>query len=311
MSRPAGATASAVVAIMGSVFTLLMAAFMFAAAFMDLPQTQPAVPGFGGMMIGTAVFLAGLAGLGIATAVGLLRMRPWARISIQVFATFIAAISLIALITVPLIPVPPQTDPAAARIVRPVTLVMFGVPLIIAVWWLVQFNTRATKAAFASPTPGTASRRPLSISIIAWFSIIGGVSCLMPILMRMPAFLFGVTLTGWTAGVLYAFFGAVSLYFGRGLLELRERARIVAIAWYAFTIVHMSIVTLVPTVRQRMLEMQSDFQVTQASQPPFDMSAFTNVTFAFITVLSAVVIWFLVRNRQAFQSGNSEAPTNP
>jgi hypothetical protein len=118
--------------------------------------------------------------------------------------------------------------------------------------------------------------------------------------MRMPAFLFGAIFNGWIAGVIYAFFAALSLYIGKGLLDLRERARILAIGWYGFSLVHLSLITLVPSLRDRMLELQRGFEQNQPNPIPFDEGMMTNVMLAFSAIVVATAIWFLVRNRAAF-----------
>ncbi|HEU4996743.1 MAG TPA: hypothetical protein VFT29_18130 [Gemmatimonadaceae bacterium] len=300
MSRPAGTTVSAVVALLGSVFTLLFAALMLTTAFMPRPQTTP--PGFANIALGSAAFLAVLAALGLWTSVGLFRLRPWARTSILVFAGVMAVTSLLSLIFVLLMPMPPGTDPAVARFVRPMTLTMFGVPFLIGVWWLIQFNTRTTREAFAAGVVASVPARPMSVTIIAWANIVGGISSLFPIIARLPAFLAGLTLTGWAAGVLYAFFGAIGIYIGRGLLELRERARLLAIGWFVVSLIHMAVVTFVPVVRGRMLEMQKSIAGPQAQASPFDTAVFTKVMFGFVAVLAVTAIWFLIRNRAAFKT---------
>jgi hypothetical protein len=173
-------------------------------------------------------------------------------------------------------------------------------PLAIAVWWLIQFNAQSTKAAFASPIAEAGSPRPMSITIIAWASIFGGASCVFAILARAPAFLFGASFNGWTAGVIYAVFGALSLFIGKGLLDLREEARVLAIGWFGFSFVHASLVTLVPSLRERMLEAQRALEQKQPNPIPFDQGMLTNVLFAFAAIVAAGAIWFLIRNRAAF-----------
>jgi hypothetical protein len=117
---------------------------------------------------------------------------------------------------------------------------------------------------------------------------------------RQPAFLFGAIFTGWSAGVFYAFFAALSIYIGKGLLDLRERARIAAIAWFGFSLVHLSFITLVPSVRQRMLELQRTLVQNQPQPIPFDQGMMTNVMLAFTAILVVTAVWFLIRNRAAF-----------
>jgi len=194
------------------------------------------------------------------------------------------------------VPIPPQFS----ENFRLTMAVMFVIPSAIAVWWLIQFNTQSTKAAFASPMTAGVSPRPISITVIAWASLIGGVSCVFAILTRQPVFLLGATLSGWIAGVIYAVFGALSLYIGKGLLELREEARILAIGWFGFSLVHSSLVVLVPALRERMLAMQRGLEQNQPNPISFDLAMIMNMAFAFSAIVGATAIWFLIRNRAAF-----------
>jgi hypothetical protein len=298
MSKPVGVTASAIVAILGSIFALLLAVLSVASLFVGTTKPQP--PNGAQFVVGSAALFAAFAGLGIWTSVGLFRLRSWARTSILVFAGFLAACAAFSLLITMAVPIPPEFTAGTERIFRRIMAVMFGIPLSVGVWWLIQFNTQSTKAAFASPaadaTPGT----PMSITVIAWALIVGGASCILLIPAGIPAFLFGATFNGWIAGVIYALFGALGLYMGKGLLDLRERARILAIGWFGFAFVHTSLVTLVPSLRQRMFELQRGLEQNQSHPNPFDQGMMTNLMFAFTAILAATAIWFLIRNRAAF-----------
>jgi hypothetical protein len=295
MSRPVGVTASAIVAILGSIFTLLLAVLSVASLFIETPQPQ--YPQF---VIAGAVMFAAFAGIGIWAAVGLFRLRSWARTSILVFAGFLAVGCIFSLLITMAVPIPPEMTAGTKDSFRRAMVVIFGIPLAIAVWWLIQFNTQSTKAAFASPISDAASLRPLSITIIAWASIFGGASCVLGILTRIPAFLFGGIFNGWTAGVIYAVFGALSLFIGKGLLDLREEARVLAIGWFGFSFVHASLVTLVPALRQRLIESQRAFTHNQQNPIAFDQSIVVYGVFGVAAIVAAGGIWFLIRNRTAF-----------
>jgi hypothetical protein len=298
MSRPAGVTASAIVAILGSISFLLFAVMAVLSVF--IVPSQSRLPNSAQLLLGCAVIYVALGGVGIWTSVGLFRLRSWARTSILVFAGFVVAISIFALVATMAVPMPPEIMAGTGITIYRVMAVTFGIPLAIGVWWLIQFNTRSTKAAFASPMPEGTPRRPLSISIIAWASIVAGASSLIGILGRLPAFLFGVHFTGWTAAAIYVLFGVILLYIGKGLLDLRERARLVAIGWSVASIVQAGLVTLVPTLRQRTLELQRSFIQNQPNPIVFDQGVVMNVGLAFSAVVVGAVIWFLVRNRAAF-----------
>ena len=298
MSRPVGITASAIVAILGSILVLLVAMGMIAALFMGMQPPSP--PNSTQSLIGGAGIFAAVGVYGIWTAIGLIRLRPWARTSILIGASFLAAICIFAFLATIAVPTPPDMSPATVQQVHRLMAIFCGIPVAIAVWWLIQFNAQSTKAAFASSIPDAAPPRPISITIIAWSSIIGGASCLFQILTGLPAFVLGVVFTGWMARVIYAFLAALSFYMGKGLLDLRERARLLAIAWFAFWFVHLGLVTLVPPLKQRLLELQIALARNQGAPVPFDISLLTNVIVACTAIAIAVAIWFLVRSRPAF-----------
>jgi hypothetical protein len=303
MSRPIGVTASAIVAILGSMIALLLAAFMAASPLIATAQPKP--PYSTQIAIAAAAITAALAALGIWTSIGVFRLRSWARTSILVFAGFLGAWSALTLLVTMVMPLPPQITAGTGQTFRSSMALMFGIPLAIAVWWLIQFNAKSTKAAFASAITQPASTRPLSISIIGWTAIVGGVGCLLWIPIRLPAFLFGATFTGWTAGVIYGLFGALSVYIGKGLLDLRERARLLAIGWFVFGFVHMCVVTLVPSVRQRMFEMQRTLAPNQQYPTQLNQGMMMYFSVAFGAILAAVAIYFLNRNRAAFVRADS------
>jgi hypothetical protein len=303
MSRPVGVTASAVVAILGSIITLLFAAMMAVSPTVATAQPQP--PYMTQIAIAAAAIAVALAGLGVWTAIGIFRLRSWARTSILIFAGFLGAWSALTLLITMVMPMPADLTAGPGRAVRAFMALAFGIPLAIAVWWLVQFNTQSTKAAFAAPVTEVASPRPLSISIIGWTGIVGGVGCLLWVPIRLPAFLFGATFTGWTAGIIYGLFGALSLYIGKGLLDLRERARLLAIGWFVFGFIHMCVVTLVPSVRQRMFEMQRTLAPNQQYPTQLNQGMMMYFSVAFGVILAAVAIYFLHRNRAAFVRADS------
>ena len=139
----------------------------------------------------------------------------------------------------------------------------------------------------------------MSITLIAWMSIVGGVSAVLAILARQPLFLFGGVFHGWVAGVVYAVYAALSLFIGKGLLDLREEARILGIGWYGFSFLHSAAIALVPALRQRMLELQLALARNEQEAVAIP-SMLPNVIFALAAILSAVAIWFLIRNRAAF-----------
>lgn len=303
MNRPAGVTVSAIVAILGSILALVFALAAVASLFVATPQAQP--PSNVPFLISGVFIIVAASIVGIWTAVGLFRLRPWARTSILIFSAFLAIGSAFTLLGMMAMPLPPDISGPTTQQVRRIMAITFGLPLVVAVWWLIQFNMQSTKAAFASPPAELASRRPISITLIAWASIIGGASSVMGILTQSPAFLFGVIFNGWQAGVIYAVFGALTLYIGKGLLDLREEARILGIWWSGFTLVHTGLVTLVPSLRHRMFALNQELAARDPHARVPDFGMLPTVVLGFGMILTAVTIWFLIRHRAAF--GQTEA----
>ena len=97
MKRSAGVTAAAVVALMGSVcVSILGVSSLFGliiASRKGIPETalpqQGPNPLVASMGLGI-LFDIGLATWGLSTAVGLLRLKPWSRISVLIFSGFLA-----------------------------------------------------------------------------------------------------------------------------------------------------------------------------------------------------------------------------
>ena len=313
VTRPAGVTASAVVAIIGSMLALGFAGLMFATPYLAPPSAQPPPVNLGRVAFTVGLICVALAALGIATGLGLLRMRAWARTSILVFAGIMGGVSLVAGVATTLVPPPTLNAPAGvASTMRWVIAGVYAVPLLIAVWWLVLFNKQSTRDAFARVAlPGEGPSRPPSISIIGWWYVISGVLCVIPAAVRLPALIGTMVITGWGATAFFVILGALNAALGWGVLKLQERARVLMIAWLALSAAYSAYVAIAPGPRQRMRELGQSLPAG-ASSPTFDTTAFIVVMMLVGVVLVVVAIWFLVRNKAAFHSDEERAaPGNP
>jgi hypothetical protein len=300
-----GIRVSAVLTILGSAMTLLLAGLMLLAGFFaQPPQDAPPSPmPLKPVMAVMAAFLVALTAWGISTAIAIFLRRRWARISILVFAvllTFISAGGMLAILFVQL-PATPNNDAARFMpVVRLVIAAFYGALTAIGVWWLVLFNRSRTKEYFAGQGPVIESARPLSISLIAWYMLAGGVFMVLTAVLRLPAMLFGVVFTGWLALAVYAVWAAAQIYLGTGLLSLQHRARIGSIALFCFGAANGVISFVGPSYAEMMRQMQI------AMPRLFLAGAQTAVpgprwVFALLTMAGcAVPTFFLVRRRPAF-----------
>ena len=299
MQRPAGVTASAVVTFLGSALVLLLGGLMIA-------MSRRPAPGGGAVAAVVGVVFVALAALGIWTGLSLLRLRPWARTSILVFAGILAGISAISAIAALVMPASPGADAqraAALAWVGPLVAALYMVPLGIGVWWLVYFNRPRARAAFqGAREPGMPPRRPLSISIFGWLGIFGGAMSLLGAALRWPVLVGHHVATGWSAVLVFLVFAGVNLYLGWGLLRLSERARRLSIVWSALTMAHTLYVTLAPGAWARMAEVQRALPFPVPAETPIEPAQLT-VPFTLLgVVVGAVFIWILVRARPAFSS---------
>lgn len=179
---------------------------------------------------------------GLATGIGLLRLKKWARISAIVWSGFCVFFGVIGIPIALLMPFGQMPDSAAApsgllSMIRLFLFIIYGVPLGIGVWWLILFNRKNIKAKFASNavTPGQAAdtgpRCPIAITVIAWFFIGSAANVVIypfsPI--RMPLILFGHIFPGASMTPFLILTCLLLLVAGVGLLKLQRWS-------YSFTI---------------------------------------------------------------------------
>jgi len=305
----AGITASAVIAILGSVaciaFGALMAATRLAAGTSAAPGPpgQP-LPSAAMIAIMTSFYLAfGL--WGVVSAVGLLRRKNWARICFLIFggllaflSFFAAAGSLIAALAFPGT-IPPNVPPGLVRGVAVVFIVISLICLAIAIWWLVYFNRSNVKAAFATGAFASQPRQLLAVSIVAWLLVAGGVINGIQMLLPYPLVLFGIVLRGWAAGLALALFAAVSLSAGIGLLKKRIEAHSLAVGYFAFGVLNALSYLVLPGSFTRMQELVRETQSNQAL-PVNAMGPVMVVGMVGSIIGVSAILWFLIKARRPF-----------
>jgi len=312
--RSAGITASAVVAILGSIGTFLMGAVMALNAFLigttpgasRLPN-QPA-PAPLALAVIMAVFYFAFSAWGISSAVGLLQLRNWARRCFLIFGGLLAFLSfctaagsLIAALALP------GTMPPAANVqpelIRAVAVVFIAISLIgvaIAVWWLVYFNRSSVKAAFDGGAVASTRRQfPLSISIVAWLLVAGGVINAIQMLLPYPLVLFGIVLRGWAASLALAFLAAVSLSAGIGLVKKRVEAHSLAVGYFGFGILNLVSYLVLPGSFARMQDLVRETQSSQAL-PVSAMNPLLVFGMLIGVVGTSAILWFLIKARRPF-----------
>ncbi len=154
MPRSSGITASAVIAIIGSVFTLLGGFFVVLGSIM-VPKMEKTPTGvMTSIFIFEALIFFGFGAWGLASGIGLLKLKPWARISLLIYAAILAFISLPTALLMLFVPFPgvndPNLPPHFMLFIRVGIALFYAMLAALAIFWLYFFNKRSVKAQFSS-----------------------------------------------------------------------------------------------------------------------------------------------------------------
>jgi hypothetical protein len=319
ISAPASVIAAAVIALLGSVFMLFATSLGFGAVLLiHFPASGPqALPPFVrlsvlviyGLMICLSIF-------GIVTGIGLILLRNWARISAMVWAgvcVFFAAIGIpIAFfMTLPGTPNALNAPEETIHVVRWFILILYGLPLIVGVWWLILFNRKTVKAQFArhsvplDPTAPQETRRPLPVTVLAWFFISSVVNVvIVPFLpFSFPVIIFGYPIPG-AGGKIFMLLNCLLLIVaGIGLLKLKPWSYPLTIAFQLFWLVsglftamstnHDALMTLVFTDMTNAMHVPQSFYSTA----DFLRNMHRFIFVSFLVPIAIVVMLFYYRKR--------------
>lgn len=342
MARSAGITVSAVVVFIGSAFTLLFGALAALGSAMMSLHTAPSIAPHLGfvVVIVEAVFALGLSGWGIATGVGLIQAKEWARISMIVFAALLALFTLPSALMMAFIPLPVPKDPNLPAnftlILRGGFVLFYGLLGALAIFWLYFFNRRSVKAQFqtkqaasegSGPSPSEIGNtpalagpaRPLSITIIAWFLIVA--SAISPFSLwymhamfhgtPIPMFFIGFFVSGSPAILILLFWMAAQVIAAVGLLKLRNWARLATIGLQVLGVVNVLLVVGVPAHLARFQRIMNSAVASMNLRTPQPLPAGFPVWIGMVASLPlfCVILWFLVTRKRAFLQYSSRLQT--
>jgi hypothetical protein len=315
VKRSAGITVSAIVAILGSIASLLLGMLMILTDVMrpssSLPD-QPASPIPPGVVVAImATFYCGFGLWGIASASGLLRLKNWARLCFVIFGGLLAFFSLctaagtaIAAFVLPATPLPENVPQGLVTGVFVFVAASSLVCLAIAIWWLVYFNRATVIATFAAEAAGGASRPrqfPVAVSIIAWVLIAGSAMTAIQMLFSYPLLIFGIVFRGLVASLLLAIFAAVGIAAGIGMLKRRAEAHSLAVGYCVFGILNVASIIVLPGSFARMQDVIRETQGSQALALPADaMYSFMVLGMLIGLVATSGMLWLLIRWRKPF-----------
>ncbi|MFZ0333829.1 MAG: hypothetical protein WAN10_12955 [Candidatus Acidiferrales bacterium] len=325
MKRSGDITASAIILFFGSGCVICLGLLMAFSVLTTQPQIQPSSLLF---MLFAAYALP--CGWGIANAVGILRLRPWARISTIVMsaaaACFCGFIALAAALVPLLTKGETGIDPGETQIVMIILCFLAVIPLSIAIWWLVLFTRKrvalefATGGASASATqsfgyapvhPAAVDAQiPLSIRIIAILEIAVKTPLLLlgefsAVRHHSPALLLGFLVPHRVAPLMLALLVVGSLICAIATLRTKQWGLDGLTVYALFGLVNAPLV-LLSRARVTYADIMARRLVTDSGMSPQAATQFQQALSVSIYivafVLSAVILYFLPARRKAFRA---------
>lgn len=351
MRHSVGITLSAVAAFVGSAFCILLGALVVMTGLLARSSNKPDVlQNIAYVQVIVAFFFLGLGGWGIASGVGLIKARQWARISMLAFGSLLVFFCVPPAIMIAFISFPVPKDPnLPSNFISTMRISMvsfYGALAALGAFWLYFFNRRSVKAQFSSRSaivsgpegipgavtvrPGIAARRarPISITVIGWLLLVsaplGGLGLLYTHAMfpsiPIPLCMFGFFIFGKVAALILVTWVLAQAVLAVGVLRLQNWGRIGTIGLQTFGLVNLMMFAAIPASRarfQQIMEAMTASMNARMPQPvPFTLPVWTTMV-ATVPVFCAV-LWFLITQRQAFapldrnvMEGIQGSPTPP
>jgi hypothetical protein len=330
--RPSGSVVAAgIVAIIGSCLAILGAVLGLFGMTM-LPSTPSASQLPSGVQTMATVVLVvwlGVAVFGIATGVGILRLKNWARISALAWAAISAGLCSIILLFSMIMPLPAANGPhpISTTTLRMFIILFYSIPVVVGIWWLILFNRPRVRAEFLGTTPAEQApivagivpavspavpRCPLPIAIIAAFLALSFLSAfLMPLLhMPVPVILFAHRLHGSLATGTFVVTTMLMLVAAVGLWKLKLWSYPLIVGLQSFWLLSGLVTFLSPNFEQTMREVFEEMQMPNsdyASQLYLQHRSLALVGLLPAVALLAILLYY----RPAFLKAAEAAKNRP
>jgi len=218
----------------------------------------------------------------IVAGVHVIRLRNWARIALLVVAggaLLFGTVGLgVILVTIYFTP----TDPAVSKpLLASVLAFIYGLPILVAVWWLVLFTRRAVVGQFHAATlarmEGTRTSAsllnnpecPLAIRMVGWY--LASFVLLVPVLpfvySRIPALYFGHVLRGPVAISMHFISFAILVTAGIGLLLLKRWSWPLVVATQLLFSLNCLVIAFSSTLESKLLSMRDGWGIPAPLAP--------------------------------------------
>ncbi|MEE8608435.1 MAG: hypothetical protein V3S55_12590, partial [Nitrospiraceae bacterium] len=132
MSRSIGVTISVALVLLGSLFWLLVS--LLALVFRPTEPPLPPALRYANIFASLSMVLSSV--WGVLTAIGLFRLKRWARISLLIFAGLLVYTGAIVVVVMLVMTFPAQLSEEQQSLTRTVAIVIFSPLVGIGIWWL-------------------------------------------------------------------------------------------------------------------------------------------------------------------------------
>jgi hypothetical protein len=279
-------------------------------------------------------------GWGLASGIGLIKTKQWARISTLVYAAILVFFSLPAAAIMAFIPLPnppsvsdPNPPFNIMIVVRVGGTLVYAMFAALGSFWLYFFNTQKVKSQFRgqqfsteagqAEAPGLPSAipgvrfgpdqraRPLSITIIGWYLIISSAFTMLSVVFanilfsRWPLFFLGLFLFRPGAYLLLSVWMTVQVVAAVGLLKLKSWGLYATVALQCLALLNMVMIVAIPANRLRFQEIMESFRFSAGGQMYQSMPMFP----MWIGLLGSLpiivaILFFLISQKKSFSAGD-------
>ena len=336
MKRSGDVTASAIILFFGSAFWILLGSLAINAMLTVESSGEPI-----GAHVGALLLWLAPAVWGITTAIGVLKLRRWAWVSVIVISgetIFFSAFVALGLLFAPSL-LKDQRDLSAANVsmVVDMGLAALLIAVVIAIWWLVLFTRARVRGQFAQrgaesisvPTPETTnqsdlahpltsapspSQIPTSIRVVAIISIAGAALLLLSLQFvvrrHLPMLIFGMFVSGW---LVFAYGAAlVTAQTVLPIYTLRKRPwALEGMIWYGVVNLANACLFLISPAQNRYFGVlkQKDAVPPGVNAEALDYfrRTATHASFIFAICVGAVCLYFLLTRRKAYREAACDA----
>jgi hypothetical protein len=258
----------------------------------------------------------------VVVGIQVIRLKNWARIALLIVAGCLLFFGVIgfAVIIVTIFGATPTAPLVSKAVLASVLAVTYGIPVVIALWWLILLTRTSVVTQFHSPaalesqSPVISTFRlskpgcPLAVRIIGWYlaSFVLFVPFLPFFPKRIPAFFFGHFFRGPAALLFLFLYFALLIIPGFGLLLLKRWSYPLTIASQLLVCANGLTATFSPTYTEMVRSVLAGMNLPELAPTAEQMVNYSRTfNLLSLTIPIAILITLLVVHRQFFAAADN------